>query len=86
MSPGEKILLRRADSVYLCRWMDAFIRGDVASQRFYAHRLDEVRTCREAKSISDEYRRHLISLFQSCSPKSIPPIIATWETVGEGPR
>jgi hypothetical protein len=69
MSPGEKILLRRANCVYIFRWMDAFISGDVATQRFYAHRLAEVRTCREAKSVN---RRHLISLFQSCSAKSIP--------------
>ena len=68
MSPGDTLLLRRANSVYLSRWTLAFIKGDSVSQRFYAHRLDEVRTCREANSISDEYRRHLMSLFQSCSP------------------
>ena len=70
MSPNEKFLLLRAESLYLRRWTDAFINGNSVRQRFYAHRLDEVRMCRNAQSISDEFRRYLMSLFQSCSPET----------------
>jgi hypothetical protein len=70
MNPDERSLLFRAESVYLRRWTEALMSGDNVKQRFYSHRLDEVRMCREAKCISDEYRRHLLSLFQSRSPKA----------------
>ena len=69
MSPGEKILLRRANSVYLRQWTDALVSADSVKLRLYAQRLDEIRMCREAKSISDEFRRHLMGLFQSRVPE-----------------
>jgi len=70
MNPNEELLLLRAKRFYLRQWTDALVSGDSVGLRFYAHRLDEVRMCGEAKSISDEFRRQLAGLFQSPAPEA----------------